>query len=52
MCTQWLQNDALAKTKTTEKLDIDQVENSLWDSEVIVYAHNTRWQFYSALSSF
>jgi hypothetical protein len=52
MCTQWLQNDALVKTKATEKLDIDQVENSLWNSEVIVYAHNPRWQFYSALSSF
>jgi len=42
MCTQWLQNDSLVKTKATEKLDIDQVENSLWDSEVIVYAHNPR----------
>jgi hypothetical protein len=43
MCAQWLKNDTLAKTKTTEKLDIDQVENSLWNSEVIVYAHFQRW---------
>gem|GEM_PF-6630976 len=40
MCTQWLQNDALAKTKTTEKLDIDQPALAILQRLVVVLGLN------------